>query len=85
MIPKTVLAIVVTLLAVIAGHGPAQGQKAAKVTVGVQPLYQEQGAQAEYYRQTKVFEKWAKKFGYDLTVEYKDFLSGLPVNEALVT
>ncbi len=85
MMLRVALAIVVTLLIAV-GHGtPADAQKAAKVTVGIQPLWQEQGAQGEYYRQTKVYEKWAKKFGYDLDVEYKDFLSGLPVNEALIS
>ncbi len=81
--------IVLSLVAVLAlvglDVGSADAQKKAKVTVGIQPLWQEQGAQGEYYRQSKVYEKWAKQFGYDLEVEYKDFLSGLPVNEALVS
>ncbi len=80
---RTIVVIVLALLALAAG--PAAAQKPARITVGVQPLWQEQGAQAEYYRQTKVYEKWARKFGYDLTVEYRDFLSGLPVNEALIS
>jgi ABC-type nitrate/sulfonate/bicarbonate transport system substrate-binding protein len=85
MIARLVVAVVVALTALTAGPGPVAAQKTARVTVGMQPLWQEQGAQAEYYRQSRVYEKWAKKFGYDLTVDYKDFLSGLPVNEALIS
>jgi ABC-type taurine transport system substrate-binding protein len=84
MMRRLAIAVTVAVL-VVTGPLPAAAERAARVTVGVQPLWQEQGAQAEYYRQTKSYEKWAKTFGYDLTVEYKDFLSGLPVNEALIS
>ncbi|HTI46186.1 MAG TPA: ABC transporter substrate-binding protein [Casimicrobiaceae bacterium] len=62
-----------------------QGRKAAKVSVGRQPWAAGNSPVTQYMIANKTFERFAADAGYDLTVDYRDYPSALPMVEAFVS
>jgi len=63
----------------------AQGRQALKVSVGRQPYAAGNSPVTQYMMNNKTFEKFAADGGYDLTVDYRDYPSALPMVEAFVS
>jgi ABC-type nitrate/sulfonate/bicarbonate transport system substrate-binding protein len=63
----------------------AQGRKPIKVTVGRQPWAAGNSPVTQYMINEKSFERLAADAGYDLTVDYRDYPSALPMVEAFVS
>ena len=63
----------------------AQGRKPLKVSVGRQPWAAGNSPVTQYMIANKTFEKFASDAGYDLTVDYRDYPSALPMVEAFVS
>lgn len=64
--------------------GRAQGRKALKVSVGRIPWAAGNSPMTQYMIQQKSFEKRAAEFGYDLTVDWREYPTALPMVEAMV-
>ena len=62
----------------------AQAKKPIKVSVGRQPWAAGNSPVTQYMINNKTFEKFASEAGYDLTVDYRDYPSALPMVEAFV-
>lgn len=63
----------------------AQGaRQAVKVSVGRIPWAAGNAPMTQYLIHEKLFEKRAAEFGYDLTVEWRDYPTALPMVEAIV-
>jgi ABC-type nitrate/sulfonate/bicarbonate transport system substrate-binding protein len=62
----------------------AQAKKPLKVSVGRQPWAAGNSPVTQYMINNKTFEKFASEAGYDLTVDYRDYPSALPMVEAFV-
>jgi ABC-type nitrate/sulfonate/bicarbonate transport system substrate-binding protein len=62
-----------------------QGRTAAKVSVGRQPWAAGNSPVTQYMIANKTFERFAADAGYDLTVDYRDYPSALPMVEAFVS
>src|SRR5438067_4461880 len=63
----------------------AQGKKPIKVSVGRQPWAAGNSPVTQYMVANKTFERFAADAGYDLTVDYRDYPSALPMVEAFVS
>jgi len=63
----------------------AQGAKAAKVSVGRQPYAAGNSPVTQYMMNEKLFDKAAAELGYDLTVDWRDYPSALPMVEAFIS
>src|SRR6188768_1830562 len=63
----------------------AQQRKAIKVAVGRQPWAAGNSPVTQYMISNKTFERFAADAGYDLTVDYRDYPSALPMVEAFVS
>ena len=63
----------------------AQGKKPIKVTVGRQPWAAGNSPVTQHMLNNKTFERFAADAGYDLTVDYRDYPSALPMVEAFVS
>jgi NMT1/THI5 like protein len=63
----------------------AQGKKPLKVSVGRQPWAAGNSPVTQYMMTNKTFERYAADAGYDLTVDYRDYPSALPMVEAFVS
>jgi ABC-type nitrate/sulfonate/bicarbonate transport system substrate-binding protein len=63
----------------------AQGRKSLKVSVGRQPWAAGNSPVTQYMIENKTFEKFAADAGYDLTVDYRDYPTALPMVEAFVS
>src|SRR5689334_15052762 len=63
----------------------AQGRQALKVSVGRQPWAAGNSPVTQYMITNKTFEKYASDLGYDLTVDYRDYPSALPMVEAYLS
>jgi ABC-type nitrate/sulfonate/bicarbonate transport system substrate-binding protein len=63
----------------------AQGKKPIKVSVGRQPWAAGNSPVTQYMIANKTFERFAADAGYDLTVDYRDYPSALPMVEAFVS
>lgn len=63
----------------------AQGRKAVKISVGRQPWAAGNSPITQYMLNNKTFERFASDAGYDLTVDYRDYPSALPMVEAFVS
>jgi ABC-type nitrate/sulfonate/bicarbonate transport system substrate-binding protein len=63
----------------------AQGRQAVKVSVGRQPWAAGNSPVTAYMITNKTFEKFASDAGYDVTVDYRDYPSALPMVEAFVS
>src|SRR5580765_8145162 len=63
----------------------AQGKQALKVSVGRQPWAAGNSPVTQYMIANKTFERFAGDAGYDLTVDYRDYPSALPMVEAFVS
>jgi len=63
----------------------AQAKKPLKVSVGRQPWAAGNSPVTQYMIANKTFEKFASDAGYDLTVDYRDYPSALPMVEAFVS
>jgi len=63
----------------------AQGRKAVKVSVGRQPWAAGNSPVTQYMIANKTFERFAGDAGYDLTIDYRDYPSALPMVEAFVS
>ena len=63
----------------------AQGRKTAKVSVGRQPYAAGNSPVTQRMMEERLFEKAAAELGYDLTVEWRDYPSALPMVEAFVS
>ena len=62
-----------------------QGRKTLKVSVGRQPWAAGNSPVTAYMMNNKTFERFAGDAGYDLTVDYRDYPSALPMVEAFVS
>ncbi len=62
-----------------------QGRKAVKVSVGRQPWAAGNSPVTQYMIDNKTFERYAADAGYDVTVDYRDYPSALPMVEAFVS
>ncbi|HZQ60315.1 MAG TPA: PhnD/SsuA/transferrin family substrate-binding protein [Casimicrobiaceae bacterium] len=62
-----------------------QGRQALKVSVGRQPFAAGNSPVTQYMINNKTFERYAADVGYDLTVDYRDYPSALPMVEAFVS
>ena len=62
-----------------------QGRRTAKVSVGRQPWAAGNSPVTQYMIANKTFERFAADAGYDLTVDYRDYPSALPMVEAFVS
>src|ERR1051325_4863884 len=62
-----------------------QGKKVIKVSVGRQPWAAGNSPVTQYMIANKTFERFASDAGYDLTVDYRDYPSALPMVEAFVS
>jgi hypothetical protein len=71
--------------ALAAPYVRAQGKKTAKVSVGRQPWAAGNSPVTQYMITNKTFEKFASDLGYDLTVDYRDYPSALPMVEAYLS
>ena len=69
----------------VAPYVRAQSKKAAKVSVGRQPWAAGNSPVTQYMIANKTFERFAAEAGYDLTVDYRDYPSALPMVEAFVS
>ena len=63
----------------------AQAKKSIKVAVGRQPWAAGNSPVTQYMISNKTFERFAADAGYDLTVDYRDYPSALPMVEAFVS
>jgi ABC-type nitrate/sulfonate/bicarbonate transport system substrate-binding protein len=63
----------------------AQGRQSLKVSVGRQPWAAGNSPVTQYMIANKTFEKYASDAGYDLTLDYRDYPSALPMVEAFVS
>jgi hypothetical protein len=63
----------------------AQSRKAAKVSVGRQPYAAGNSPITQYMINEKLFEKAAADLGYDLTVDWRDYPSAVPMVEAFLS
>ena len=63
----------------------AQAKKPIKVAVGRQPWAAGNSPVTQYMISNKTFERFAADAGYDLTVDYRDYPSALPMVEAFVS
>jgi ABC-type nitrate/sulfonate/bicarbonate transport system substrate-binding protein len=63
----------------------AQSRKTLKVSVGRQPWAAGNSPVTAYMMNNKTFERFASEAGYDLTVDYRDYPSALPMVEAFVS
>ena len=68
-----------------APHVRAQGKKAVKVSIGRQPWAAGNSPVTQYMINNKTFEKFAADAGYDVTADYRDYPSALPMVEAFVS
>ena len=64
--------------------GRAQGRKALKISVGRIPWAAGNSPMTQYMIQQKSFEKRAAELGYDLTVDWREYPTALPMVEAMV-
>src|SRR6476659_7724327 len=62
-----------------------QARKPLKVSVGRQPWAAGNSPVTAYMMNNKTFERFAGDAGYDLTVDYRDYPSALPMVEAFVS
>lgn len=60
-------------------------RKSIKVSVGRQPFAAGNSPVTQYMIANKTFEKYAADAGYDLTADYRDYPSALPMVEAFVS
>src|SRR6266545_7233708 len=63
----------------------AQTRKPIKVSVGRQPWAAGNSPVTQYMIANKTFERFATDAGYDLTVDYRDYPSALPMVEAYLS
>src|SRR5258708_27744162 len=63
----------------------AQARRALRVSVGRQPFAAGNSPVTQYMIANRSFEQAATAVGYDLTVDYRDYPSALPMVEALVS
>src|SRR5882757_9682937 len=71
--------------ALAAPYVRAQSKKAAKVSIGRQPWAAGNSPVTQYMIANKTYEKFAGDLGYDLTVDYRDYPSALPMVEAYLS
>ncbi len=62
-----------------------QGRQTLKVSVGRQPWAAGNSPVTQYMIANKTFERFASDAGYDLTIDYRDYPSALPMVEAFVS
>jgi ABC-type nitrate/sulfonate/bicarbonate transport system substrate-binding protein len=63
----------------------AQGKKAAKVSIGRQPYAAGNSPISQKMINDKILEKAGAELGYDLTVEWRDYPSAVPMVEAFLS
>jgi ABC-type nitrate/sulfonate/bicarbonate transport system substrate-binding protein len=63
----------------------AQARRALRVSIGRQPFAAGNSPVTQYMIANHSFEQAAAPFGYDLTVDYRDYPSALPMVEAFVS
>lgn len=63
----------------------AQAKKPIKVSVGRQPWAAGNSPVTQYMIANKTFEKYGAEMGYDITPDYRDYPSALPMVEAFVS
>jgi ABC-type nitrate/sulfonate/bicarbonate transport system substrate-binding protein len=63
----------------------AQTRKPLKVSVGRQPWAAGNSPVTQYMIANKTFERFAADAGYDVTIDYRDYPSALPMVEAFVS
>ncbi len=74
-----------SLALAVPGLVRAQARKPLKVSVGRQPFAAGNSPVTQYMIANKLFEKYAAEMGYDVTPDYRDYPSALPMVEAFVS
>ena len=74
-----------SLALAVQGKARAQGRQALKVSVGRQPWAAGNSPVTQSMIANKSFEKYAADAGYDITVDWRDYPSALPMVEAFVS
>lgn len=74
-----------TVALAVPSIGRAQTRKSLKVSVGRQPWAAGNSPVTQYMLENKTFERNAADAGYDLTVDYRDYPSALPMVEAFLS
>ena len=62
----------------------AQGRKALKISIGRIPWAAGNSPMTQYMIENKLLEKRAVEFGYDLTIDWREYPTALPMVEAMV-
>jgi ABC-type nitrate/sulfonate/bicarbonate transport system substrate-binding protein len=62
----------------------AQGRKALKISIGRIPWAAGNSPMTQYMIENKLLEKRATEFGYDLTIDWREYPTALPMVEAMV-
>ena len=62
----------------------AQGRKALKISIGRIPWAAGNSPMTQYMIENKLLEKRALDFGYDLTIDWREYPTALPMVEAMV-
>lgn len=62
----------------------AQGRKALKVSIGRIPWAAGNSPMTQYMIENKLLEKRAAEFGYELTIDWREYPTALPMVEAMV-
>jgi ABC-type nitrate/sulfonate/bicarbonate transport system substrate-binding protein len=66
------------------GLGLAQSRKALKVSIGRIPWAAGNSPMSQYLIENKLVEKRAAELGYDLTIDWREYPTALPMVEAMV-
>lgn len=62
----------------------SQGRKALKISIGRIPWAAGNSPMTQYMIENKLLEKRATEFGYDLTIDWREYPTALPMVEAMV-
>lgn len=68
----------------LSGRALAQGRKALKLSIGRIPWAAGNSPMSQYLIENKLVEKRAAELGYDLTIDWREYPTALPMVEAMV-
>jgi ABC-type nitrate/sulfonate/bicarbonate transport system substrate-binding protein len=68
----------------LSGRALAQGRKALKISIGRIPWAAGNSPMSQYLIENKLVEKRAAELGYDLTIDWREYPTALPMVEAMV-
>jgi len=80
----TLIAVVLTLVIVACPTTAGAAREKITISVGRQPWAAGNSPITQYMIAKKLFENYAAEFGYDLTADYRDYPSAMPMVEVMV-